>query len=52
MQTDASDKVWPTVLKIDLNEISGYHSGTISQTEENYNTMEKEILAIIRGIKK
>ena len=52
MQTDASDRVWFAVLKTDLNEICGYHSGTFSQTEENYNTMEKEILAIIRGIKK
>ena len=51
MQTYASDKVWLTVLKTDLNEICGYHSGTFSKTEENYNTMEKK-LAIIRGIKK
>ena len=52
MQTDASDKVWSVVLKTDLNEICEYHSWTFSQTEENYNTMEKEILDIIRGIKK
>ena len=52
MQTDASDKVWSAVLKTDLNEICRYHSGIFSQTEENYNTMEKEILAIIRGTKK
>ena len=35
-----------------LNEICGYHSGTFSEREENYNTMEKELLAIIRGITK
>ena len=52
MQMNASNKVWSAVLKTDLNEICGYHSGTFSQTEENYNTMKKEILAIIRGIKK
>jgi len=52
MQTDASNKVWLAVLKTDLNEICGYHGGTFSQTEENYNTMEKEILPIIQGIKK
>jgi len=27
------------------------NSGTFSQTKENYNTMEKEILATIIGIK-
>jgi len=37
---------------IDLNEICAYHSGTFSQTKKNYNTMKKEILAIILGIKK
>ena len=52
MQINASDKVWSVVLKIDLNQICGYHSGTFFLTEENYNTIEKEILAIIRGIKK
>ena len=52
MQTDAFDKVQSAVLKTYLNEICGYRRGTFSQTEENYNTLEKEILAIIRGIKK
>ena len=52
LQTDASDKTWAAVLKTDLNEICGYHSGTFSEREENYNTMEKELLAIIRGITK
>ena len=47
IQTDTFDKVWSAILKTDLNEICGYHSGTFSQTEENYNTMEKKILAII-----
>jgi len=35
-----------------VNEICGYHSRTFSPTKENYNTMKKEILAIIKGIKK
>ena len=39
------------VLKTDLNE-SCYHSGTFSKWEENYNTIEKELLAIIKGITK
>jgi len=47
IQTDASDEVWSAVLKTDLNEICSYHIGIFSQTEENYNSMEKEILAII-----
>ena len=47
MQIDASDKVQSAVLKTDLNEICGYYSRTFSQTEENYNTMENEILEII-----
>ena len=47
MQMDASDKVWSVILKTDLNEICGYHSRIFSQTEENYNTMEKKILVII-----
>jgi len=52
LQTDAFDKTWAAVLKTDLNEICGYHSGTFSEHEENYNTMEKELLAIIKGITK
>jgi len=52
LQIDASDKIWATVLKIDLNEICGYHSETFSEREENYNTIEKELLAIIRIITK
>ena len=52
VQTDVSDKVWSPILKTNLKKIRGYHSGIFSQTEENYNTMEKEILAIIKGIKK
>ena len=52
MQTDASNKVWSAILRTDLNKICGYHSGIFSQTEEMYNTMGKEILAIIKGIKK
>jgi len=52
LQTDASDKTWTAVLKTDLNEICGYHSGAFSEREENHNTMEKELLVIIRGITK
>ena len=39
-------------MKTDLNEICGYHRGAFSELEENYNTMEKELLAVIRGITK
>ena len=52
LQTEASDKIWAAVLKTNLNEICGYHSRTFSKHEENYNTMEKELLIIIRGITK
>jgi len=52
MQTDASDKVWSAILKTNLNQICRYHSGTFSPMQENYDTMEKEILAIIIRIKK
>jgi len=52
LQTDTFDKIWTAVMKIDLNKICGYHSRTFSEREENYNTMEKEVLAIIRGITK
>jgi len=30
IQTDVSDNVWSAVLKTDLNEVCGYHSGTFS----------------------
>ena len=52
IQTEISDKVWSAVLKTDLSEICGYYSGAFSQTEENYNIMEKETSAIIQQIKK
>jgi len=52
MQVDGSNKVWSIVLRTDLNKIYGCHNGTFSKTEENYNTMDKEILSIIKGIKK
>ena len=39
-------------MKTDLNEIYGYHSETFSEREEKYNTMGKELLAIIIGISK
>jgi len=51
LHTDAPDKVWLAILKTHLNDICGYHSGKFSQTEEDYNTMEKEIFAISRRIK-
>jgi len=31
LQTNASDTTWAAVLKTDLNEICGYHSGTFSE---------------------
>ena len=46
IQTDASNNVWSTVLKTYLNGTCGYDNSTFSQTDENYNTIEKEILAI------
>ena len=52
VNTDASDKYWAAILKTDLNEICRYSSGTFNQAEINYTTHEKELLAIIRGIKK
>jgi len=39
-------------LKRDLNEICGYNSKTFSEQEENYNAIEKCLLAIVRGITK
>jgi len=42
MQADASNKVLSAVLKTDLNEICGYHSGICPQTKENYNTWKKK----------
>ena len=51
MQTGASNKVCSAILRNDLNKICRYHSGTFFEAEENYNTMEKKILAIIKGIK-
>jgi len=50
MQTDASDKVWLAVPRSDLNDVYGYHRGTFSKSKETYNNMEKEILAVVRGI--
>ena len=43
MQTNAFYKVWSAILRTDINEVCRYHSDTFSKTEENYNTMEKEI---------
>ena len=39
-------------MKTDLKKICGCHSKTFSEREENYNIIEKELLAIIRGITK
>jgi len=38
-QTYASDTTLVALLKIDLNEICSYHSGTFSEQEKNYNTI-------------
>ena len=52
VQTDASDLYWSAILKTDLNEICRYTSGTFSQAEVNYTTHEKELLGVIKGIRK
>ena len=52
LQIDASHTTQVIVLKRDLNEICGYNSKTFSEQEENYNAIEKCLLAIVRGITK
>jgi len=53
LETDASNEHWSVVLKIKEGEkLYKYYSGSFNKAECNYPTMEKEILTIIRGIKK
>ena len=53
LETDASNEHWSAVLKIKEGEkLCKYCSGSFNKAECNYPTMEKEILAVIRGIEK
>jgi len=53
LETDASNEHWSAALKIKEGEkLCKYCSGGFNKTECNYPTMEKEILAVIRGIEK
>jgi len=53
LETDASNKHRSAVLKIKEGEkLCKYCSGSFNKAECNYPTMEKEILAVIRGIGK
>ena len=52
LQTDASDYHWGAIFQTDLNEICRYTSSTFNDTETRYSTNEKELLAIVKGIRK
>jgi len=52
LETDTSNEHWDAVLKIKKEKLYKYCSGNFNEVECNYPTMEKEILAITRGIKK
>ena len=52
LQTDALDKYWAAILKIDLREICTYTSETFNNNQINYDINEKELLAIIKRINK
>jgi len=53
LETDASNEHWSAVLKIKEGEkLCKYCSGSFNKAECNCPTMEKEILAVIRGIEK
>lgn len=52
LQTDASDYHWGAILQTGLNEICRYTSGTFNDAETRYSTNEKELLAIVKGIRK
>ena len=50
-ETDASNEYWSAVLKIKEREkLYKYRSESFNKAECNYPMMEKEILAVIRGI--
>jgi len=51
LKIDASNEYWSAVLKIKEGEkLYKYYSGNFNKIKCNYPTMEKEILAVIRGI--
>ena len=53
LETDASNEHWSIVLKIKEGEkLYKYRCGSFNKGECNHPTMEKEILAVIRGIEK
>ena len=53
LETDARNEHWSAVVKIKEGErLCKYCSGSFNKAECNYPTMEKEILAVIRGIEK
>jgi len=53
LETDASNEHWSVVLKIKQGEkLCKYCGGSFNKAECNYPIMEKEILALIRGIEK
>jgi len=53
LKTDASNKHWSAVLKIKEGEkLCEYYSGSFNKAECNYPMMEREILAVIRGVEK
>ena len=52
LQIDALDKYWATILKTDFGEICHYTSGTFNNNQINYDSNEKELLAIIKRINK
>ena len=53
LETDASNEHWSAVLKIKNGEkLCRYSSGSFNKAECNYPTMQKEILAVIRGLEK
>ena len=53
LETDASNYHWGAILKIKKdNKLCRYSSGSFNKAECNYTTMEKEILAILKGIDK
>jgi len=53
LETDASNEHWNVVLKIkEEGKRCKYCSGSFNKVGCNYPMMEKEILAVIRGIEK
>jgi len=53
LETNASNEHWSAVLKIKQGEkLCKYCSESFNKDEYNYSTMEKKILAVVRGIEK